>query len=55
MEDKKDDELEVCGDDNFDIYKYMGYFEFLGVYCYNEYEFSFMICNNLNLDNCGVI
>lgn len=54
-EDKKDDELEARGDDNPDIYKYMGYFEFSGAYRYNEHEFSFMTRNNLNSDNRGAI
>ena len=50
--------LETCaasGDDNPDIYKYMGYFEFSGAYRYNEHEFSFMTRNNLNSDNRGAI
>ena len=51
----KDNELKARGDDNPDIYKYMGYFEFSGAYRYNEHEFSFMSRNNLNSDNRGAI
>ncbi|HBW97459.1 MAG TPA: phospholipase, partial [Pseudoalteromonas sp.] len=41
-EDEKDNILEADGDDNPDIYKYMGYFEFGGAYRYHDHEFSFM-------------
>ncbi|WP_462156619.1 phospholipase A [Pseudoalteromonas sp. GB56] len=54
-EDEKDDELQAKGDDNPDIYKYMGYFEFTGVRRFNEHEVSFMFRNNLNSDNRGAI
>ncbi|GEB70970.1 phospholipase A [Pseudoalteromonas carrageenovora] len=54
-EDKKEDPLEADGDDNPDIYKYMGYFEFSGAYRYQDHEFSFMTRNNLNSDNRGAI
>ncbi|QTH70708.1 phospholipase A [Pseudoalteromonas xiamenensis] len=54
-EDRKEDSLEAKGDDNPDIHKYMGYFEFSGAYRYEEHEFSFMLRNNLNNDNRGAI
>lgn len=54
-EDQKENDLDARGDDNPDIYKYMGYFEFSGVYRYHEHEFSFMNRNNLNSDNRGAI
>ncbi|MBB1355076.1 phospholipase A, partial [Pseudoalteromonas sp. SR45-5] len=54
-EDEKEDILEANGDDNPDIYKYMGYFEFSGAYRFHDHEFSFMTRNNLNSDNRGAI
>ncbi|MAJ38839.1 MAG: phospholipase [Pseudoalteromonadaceae bacterium] len=54
-EDEKDNILEADGDDNPDIYKYMGYFEFGGAYRYHDHEFSFMTRNNLNSDNRGAL
>ncbi|WP_213611308.1 phospholipase A [Pseudoalteromonas sp.] len=54
-EDRKKDSLDARGDDNPDIYKYMGYFEFGGVYRYHDHEFSFMTRNNLNSDNRGAL
>ncbi|MEO2268790.1 phospholipase A [Pseudoalteromonas pernae] len=54
-EDEKEDELQAKGDDNPDIYKYMGYFEFSGVRRFDEHEVSFMFRNNLNSDNRGAI
>lgn len=54
-ESEKDDILDAKGDDNPDIYKYMGYFEFSGAYRYKDNEFSFMSRNNLNSDNRGAI
>ena len=51
----KENILIADGDDNPDIYKYMGYFEFSGAYRYNEHEFSFMARNNLNSDNRGAL
>ncbi|WP_338362902.1 phospholipase A [uncultured Pseudoalteromonas sp.] len=54
-EDEKENPLEADGDDNPDIYKYMGYFEFGGAYRYHDHEFSFMARNNLNSDNRGAI
>ncbi|AUM12583.1 phospholipase A [Ketobacter alkanivorans] len=54
-EDEKDDPLEADGDDNPDIYKYMGYFELMGTWEQNDYEFSLMIRNNLNSPNYGAV
>ncbi|WP_405602775.1 MULTISPECIES: phospholipase A [unclassified Pseudoalteromonas] len=54
-EDEKENALEAKGDDNPDIYRYMGYFEFSGAYRLNDHEFSFMTRNNLNSDNRGAI
>jgi len=54
-EDDKPTPLDAKGDDNPDIHKYMGYFEFSGVYRYEEHEFGFMTRNNLNSDNRGAI
>ncbi|CAM4203898.1 phospholipase A [Pseudoalteromonas ostreae] len=54
-ESEKETPLDPRGDDNPDIYKYMGYFEFSGAYRLNDNEFSFMTRNNLNSDNRGAI
>ena len=54
-ESEKETPLDPRGDDNPDIYKYMGYFEFSGAYRLNDHEFSFMTRNNLNSDNRGAI
>lgn len=54
-EDQKEDPLQADGDDNPNIYQYMGYFEFSGAYRVDEHEFSFMTRNNLNSDNRGAI
>lgn len=52
-EDKKEDPLDPAGDDNPDIEDYMGQFELLSAYKYNEYTFSLMLRNNLDSDNYG--
>ncbi|NMM40414.1 phospholipase A [Pseudoalteromonas arctica] len=54
-EERKEDPMVAKGDDNPDIHKYMGYFEFSGAHRWNEHEFSFMTRNNLNSDNRGAI
>lgn len=54
-EDRKDNILEAKGDDNPDIHKYMGYFEFTGAYRLEEHELSFMFRNNLSSDNRGAL
>lgn len=54
-EDEKDDPLQPSGDDNPDIYKYMGYFELIGTWEQHDYEFSLMLRNNFNSPNYGAI
>jgi len=46
-EDDKDDPTDTDGDDNPDIHKYMGYFEFSGIYRADEYEFGVELRNNV--------
>jgi len=46
-EDDKDDPTDTGGDDNPDIQKYMGYFEFTGIHNSDGNEFGFMIRNNV--------
>jgi phospholipase A1 len=45
-EDSKDDPDDTDGDDNPDIHKYMGYFEFTGIHRVDDQEFGFMVRNN---------
>jgi len=54
-EDDKEDPTQPEGDDNPDIYKYMGYAEVSGVYRYKNHEFGFMSRNNLSEDNRGAL
>lgn len=54
-EDEKEDPSDGKGDDNPDINKYMGYFELMGTWEQNDYEFSLMIRNNLNKPNFGAV
>lgn len=54
-EDEKNGPDDPKGDDNPDIYKYMGYFELSGTWEQNDYEFSLMLRNNLNSPNYGAI
>ncbi len=54
-EDEKEYPLDPRGDDNPNIYDYLGYFEFGGAYRYEAHEFSFMLRNNLNSDNRGAV
>ncbi|HAU16709.1 MAG: phospholipase [Pseudomonadales bacterium] len=54
-EDEKDEPLQASGDDNPDIEKYMGYFELMGTWEQNDYEFSLMVRNNLNRPNYGAV
>ena len=54
-ENEKSDPMSPKGDDDPDIYKYMGYMEFSGAYRYQEHEFSFMTRNNISSDNRGAI
>ena len=46
-EDDKDDPTDSDGDDNPDIHKYMGYFEFSGIYRAEEHEFGVEFRNNI--------
>jgi phospholipase A1 len=45
-EDEKDDPLDARGDDNPDIEKYLGHFEFTTVYRRGDHEWSLMLRNN---------
>ena len=54
-EDKKTAAYQPSGDDNPDIEKYMGNFEFSTVYRNNSQEISALIRNNLRSDNKGYI
>ncbi len=54
-ESEKDDPLQADGDDNPDIDKYMGNFEFSGVYQWEQQTFGLMLRNNLRSDNRGAI
>ncbi len=54
-EDRKEEVGQASGDDNPDIHKYMGYFEFSGVYRYENQEIGFMSRNNLSSDNRGAL
>lgn len=54
-EDEKKDPLDPAGDDNPDIDEYMGNFELLSAYKYNDHTFSMMLRNNLESDNHGAV
>lgn len=54
-EDEKENPNQAKGDDNPDIHRYMGYFEFTGAFRSNENEFSFMVRNNLESNNKGAL
>lgn len=54
-EDKKTEPNQADGDDNPDIEKYMGYFEFSSMYKWDEQTFAVMLRNNLRADNYGAI
>lgn len=54
-ESEKSGPADPKGDDNPDIYKYMGYFELTGTWEQNDYEFSVMFRNNLNSPNYGAV
>ena len=54
-ESEKDDPSDAKGDDNPDIHKYMGYFELMGTWEQNDYEFSLLLRNNLNQPNYGAV
>ena len=46
-EDDKEEPTDAEGDDNPDIHKYMGYFEFTGIYRVADNEFGFLVRNNI--------
>lgn len=52
-EDKKQAPDLADGDDNADIEKYLGHFELLGAYRWDDHAFSAMIRNNLRTDGYG--
>ncbi|RLU00727.1 phospholipase A [Ketobacter sp.] len=54
-EDEKDDAADASGDDNPDISTYMGYFELMGTWEQNDYEFSLLLRNNLKHPNYGAV
>ncbi|HFB64288.1 MAG TPA: phospholipase [Aeromonadales bacterium] len=54
-ESKKDDPLQAKGDDNPDIEKFMGNFEFRSIYKWDEQTFSLMFRNNLRSNNKGAV
>lgn len=54
-EDKKRSNLDPKGDDNPDIEKYLGHFEFTTVYRKRDHEVSLLIRNNLRSENRGAV
>ncbi len=54
-EDPKDSPEDPKGDDNPDIYRYMGYFELHGIWKRDQIDYSLMLRNNLNSPNYGAI
>lgn len=52
-EKRKTDPSAPEGDDNPDIYKYMGYFELQTRYQWNEHNFGILLRNNFSSDNKG--
>lgn len=52
-ESKKDHPYDTDGDDNPDIERYLGHFEWLGAWQYRDNNFSLMLRNNLRSDNKG--
>jgi phospholipase A1 len=54
-ESAKTDPLSAKGDDNPDIEKYMGYFEFTTAYRSGKQEYSALLRNNLRSDNYGAL
>ena len=51
----KTDPLSAKGDDNPDIEKYMGYFEFVTAYRRGKQEYSVLVRNNLRSENRGAV
>ena len=54
-EDEKDDPLDPKGDDNPDIEKFLGHFEFTSTYRRENHEVSLMLRNNLRSENRGAV
>ena len=54
-EDKKNSPLEADGDDNPDIEKYLGHFEFQSTYRRQEHEVAILVRNNLRSENLGAL
>ena len=54
-ESDKDNPLDAEGDDNPDIERFMGNFEWTGLYQWNDHNISFMVRNNLRSENRGAI
>lgn len=54
-ESKKEDIYDASGDDNPDINRYMGNFEFTALYGLDKHRFSMMLRNNLRVDNKGAV
>lgn len=54
-EDEKTDASDTQGDDNPDIERYLGHFEFTSIYHGYNHEVSLMLRNNLRSDNFGAL
>ncbi|WP_303904679.1 phospholipase A [Thiohalomonas denitrificans] len=54
-ESEKQDPDDPSGDDNPDIHRYMGNFEFSGLYYQGARTYGFMVRNNLRSDNRGAL
>ncbi|MFK8020013.1 MAG: phospholipase A [Pseudomonadales bacterium] len=54
-EDEKEDRLQAEGDDNPDIERYLGHFEFTTSYRRKDQEFSLKLRNNLRSSNKGAV
>ena len=54
-EDEKDGPMDATGDDNPDIEKFMGHFEFTTLYRRNDQELGLMLRNNLRSNNKGAV
>jgi len=54
-ENEKDSPSDVDGDDNPTIERFMGHFEWSGLYQWHAHDFSLLLRNNLRSDNRGAI
>lgn len=54
-EDKKNSPDDALGDDNPDIVKFMGNFQFTGAYKHDDHIYSLLVRNNLRSDNKGAV